>query len=326
MSTPPLPPAVAASPATAYAVLRVDRRKAKTMAAIAAASGHQMRTKHTPNADPNGPAPLVLFLAGGGTPYQAAKHLLAGAERRNRDTVLCREIVLSASPSYFRPGREEVAGAYDPDRVKTWTTVTLAWAKRTWPDQLASMTLHLDEQTAHAHLLVVPRVRAADGSWKLNSKALFDRERLRDLQTSYGEAVAPLGIRRGEPGSKATHAEVRQFYGAVQAAKAMPQRAPQPAAPKRPKAPEGMAQKLTEGLAALVGIETAHQRAMKRYASAVAAWREKVQEAKRQDACAWETLQAAAAVRPVKERAQTREASPAPPSAKRLSSRHRMRP
>ena len=292
------------------------------MAAIAAASGHQMRTKPTPNADPDGPAPLVMFLAAGKTPYQAAQHLLSDAERRNRETVLCREIVLSASPSYFRPGREDVAGVYDPDRVKAWASVTLAWAKRTWPDQLAAMTLHLDEQTPHAHLMVVPRVRAADGTWKLNSKALFDRERLRDLQTSYGEALSPLGIRRGEPGSKATHTEVRQFYGALQAAKAMPQRVPVPAAPKRPKPPEGITEKLVEGLASLVGIETAHQRAMKRHASAVAAWREQVQEAKRQDACAWETMQAMAAVRPVKQHAKKREATPAPPAVRS----HRPRP
>lgn len=295
MSTPPRAPA-AASPATAYAVLRVDRRKAKAMAAIAAASGHQTRTKHTPNADPNGPAPLVMFLAAGKTPYQAAQHLLVDAERRNRETVLCREIVVSASPSYFRPGREEVAGAYDADRVKTWAMITLAWAKRTWPDQLAAMTLHLDEQTPHAHLMVVPRVRAAEGAWKLNSKALFDRERLRELQTSYGEAVAPLGIRRGEPGSKATHAEVRQFYGALQAAKSMPQRVEVPAAPKRPKPPEGIAEKLVEGLALMVGIETAHQQAIKRHAQAMKLWRERVNEAKRLDADAWAVMQAAAAV------------------------------
>ena len=53
------------------------------------------------------------------------------------------------------------------------------------------------------HLLVVPRVKSAAGVWKLNSKAMFDRERLRELQTGYGEALAPLGIRRGESGSQA---------------------------------------------------------------------------------------------------------------------------
>src|SRR5450830_470813 len=164
--------------AAPYAVLRVDRRKAKAMAAIAASSAHTMREKPTPNADPDGAAPVVMHLAYGRTPYQAARHLLDGAERRNRDTVLCREIVLSASPSYFRPGRESMGGVFVPDRVKAWTVAALAWAKRQWPDQLASFVIHTDEQNIHAHLLVIPRVKSAAGVWKLNSKALFDRERL----------------------------------------------------------------------------------------------------------------------------------------------------
>ena len=51
------------------------------------------------------------------------------------------------------------------------------------------------------------------------------------------EAVAPLGIRRGEPGSKAKHSEVAQFYGAVQAAKTLPERAKVPDAPRPPAPP-----------------------------------------------------------------------------------------
>ena len=142
-----------------------------------------MREKPTPNADPKGAAPVVMHLADGKTPYQAARHLLEGAERHNRDTVLCREIVLFASPSYFRPGRESMGGVFELDRVRAWATASLAWAERQWLDQLASMILHLDEQTPHLHLLVVPRVKAATG-WKLNNKALFDRERLRELRTA----------------------------------------------------------------------------------------------------------------------------------------------
>jgi hypothetical protein len=225
------------NPAAApYAVLRVDRRKAKAMAAIAASSAHTMRERPTPNADPEGPEPVLMHLADGRTPYQAARHLLEDAERRNKDTVLCREVVLSASPSYFRPGREGMGGVFEPGRVKAWAVASLAWAKRQWPDQLASFVLHADEQTVHAHLLVVPRVKSAAGVWKLNSKALFDRERLRELQTSYGAAMEPLGIRRGEPGSIATHAEARQFYGVVNASKSLPERIKLPPAPKPPAA------------------------------------------------------------------------------------------
>lgn len=300
-------------PATApYAVLRVDRRKAKAMAAIAASSAHTLREKPTPNADPDGPAPVVMHLADGKTPYQAAKHLLDGAERRNRDTVLCREIVLSASPSYFRPGREIKGGVFELDRVQAWATASLAWAKRQWPDQLASAVLHLDEQTPHLHLLVVPRVKSA-GVWKLNSKALFDRERLRELQTGYGDALAPLGIRRGEPSSQAVHSEVRQFYGAVNAAKGLPERGKLPPAPKAPEPPSGMAAGAADAVGSTFGIETPHRRAMKAHAEAMKQWRETCKDLRQQDAAAWEQMKARSAVAPL---ARRRRPDPEPSSIK----------
>jgi hypothetical protein len=279
------------NPNAPYAVLRVDKRKAKALGAIAAASAHQMRQRPTPNAKPDGPAPIVLHLASGETPYQAARALLDGAERRNRDTVLCREIVLSASPSYFRPRREHIGGAYDPERAKAWARISLAWARRLWPDQLASAVLHLeDEQTPHLHLLVVPRIAKPEGGWRLNSKALFDRDKLRALQTSYGEALAPLGIRRGEPGSKAKHVEVSQFYGAV-----MAERPPMPklTLPPPPKKPEGSTgtRALLDGIATAIGIKTAHDEQVSKYEEDYRAWQAEIREAKQARRLAWEDLQ-----------------------------------
>jgi len=288
--------------ATPYAVLRVDRRKAKAMAAIAASSAHTMREKLTPNADPDGAAPVVMHLADGKTPYQAARHLLEGAERRNRDTVLCREIVLSASPTYFRPGREAMGGVFEPDRVKAWATASLAWAKRQWAGQLASVVLHLDEMTPHLHLLVVPRVKSAAGVWRLNSKALFDRERLRELQTGYGEALAPLGIRRGEPGSQAGHSEVRQFYGAVNASQNLPERVKLPPAPRAPVAPSGLAAEAVDVVSTALGFQTPHQLALKAHADAMSKWREKVSELRQLDAAAWERMKAYAVMAPLRQR------------------------
>ena len=223
------------------------------------------------------------------------RHLFEGAERRNRDTVLCREIVLSASASYFRPGRESMGGVFELDKVKAWAAASLAWAKRLWPDQLASAVLHLDEQTPHMHLLVVPRVKSAAGVWKLNSKALFDRVRLRELQTGYGEAMAPLGIRRGEPGSQAKHSEVRQFYGAVNASKSLPERVKLPLAPKAPVPLNGIG----EALGSAFGIETAQHRAMTAHAVALTQWREMCRELGRQDAEAWAQMKARSAMAPL---------------------------
>ena len=300
--------------AAPYAVLRVDRRKAKAMAAIAASSAHTMREKPTPNADPDAAAPLVLYLADGKTPYQAARHLLDGAERRNRETVLCREIVLSASPSYFRPGRESMGGVFEQGKLKAWAVASLAWAKRQWPDQLASFVVHTDEQNIHAHLLVVPRVESAAGVWKLNSKALFDRERLRELQTGYGEALAPLGIRRGEPGSQAVHSEVRQFYGAVNAAKNLPERVKLPPAPKAPMPPIGMVAEAAEAVCSAFGFETQHQRAMKAHSDAMANWSETCKGHRKHWEERWEILGARSMMTPLRARSSvSKSTSPLTP-------------
>lgn len=297
-----------------YAVLRVDRRKAKAMAAISAASDHHMQTEPSPNHDPNGPPPLALHLAAGKTPYQAAKHLLQGAERRNKETVLCREVVLSASPSYFRPGREDKAGVFDHDRMKAWTVATLAWAKRQWPDQLASAVLHLSESSPHIHCLVTPRVRTAASGWKLNSKALFDQQRLREMQSSYADAMAPLGIRRGEPGSDAVHTEVAQFYGAIQAAKVAPPERPKLAPPPvKPSEVSGVLGKIKEAAAAACGIDTKHRKLVLAYQVALQQWRREATATREKEGKAWAELQATAAVAPalrVPAPNQPRSASP----------------
>lgn len=270
------------------------------MAAISAASEHHMQSEPSPHHDPSAGAPLVLHLAAGKTPYQAARHLLQGVERRNRETVLCREVVLSASPSYFRPGREEQAGIADPERLKAWTIATLAWVKRQWPDQVASIVLHGAgrESTPHCHVLVVPRVRAGAG-WKLNSKALFDRARLRELQSSYAEALAPLGIRRGEPGSEAKHSEVKQFYGAVQAAKQMPVQAPLPSAPKAPMPPAKLSARFWSTVLHALGVESEHDRAMCAHRERLSAWRDEVKAIKDRNERAWQQMQVAASLAPI---------------------------
>jgi hypothetical protein len=315
---------MASTPAPAYAVLRVHVKTAKTMAAIAAASEHHMQTEPSPHHDPNAGPPIVLHLAGGKTPYQAARHLLDGAKRRNRETVLCREVVLSASPSYFRPGREDQAGVFDHDRMKAWTVAMLAWVKRQWPDQVASVVLHLErESTPHAHVLIVPRVRAANG-WKLDSKSLFNRASLRALQSSFADAMAPLGIRRGEEGSEAKHSEVKQFYGVVQAAKQMPERAPLPPAPKAPMPPAKLSHRLWDGVLGVLGIASEHDRAMRVYRNKLSAWRAEVERIKRQNERAWQTMQAAASMAPLT-RKRPRSA-PVPAPSPRMEHRARTKP
>lgn len=77
----------------------------------------------------------------------------------------------------------------------------------------------------------------------------------------------------------AVHPEVRQFYGAVNASKSLPERAKLPPAPKAPTPPSGIAAQAADAVSSALGFETQHQRAMKQ-------WRATCKELRQQDAAA----------------------------------------
>ena len=129
--------------------------------------------------------------------------------------------------------------------------------------------------------------------------------------------MAPLGIRRGEPGSQAEHSEVRQFYRAIHAAKAMPARVKLPPAPKAPEPHSGRAAEAADALGAALGIETPHQRALKAHAEAMKKWRETVKDLHQQDAVAWERMKARIAMGPLEQRrSQSKTDNPKPTSTR----------
>ncbi|HRC26368.1 MAG TPA: plasmid recombination protein [Alphaproteobacteria bacterium] len=65
------------------------------------------------------------------------------------------QMVLSASPGYFRaPGQGP--GEWDADKLAAWEAATLKWLRDEYGDDLAHVDLHLDEETPHMHVLIVP--------------------------------------------------------------------------------------------------------------------------------------------------------------------------
>ncbi len=98
------------------------------------------------------------------------------------------------------------------------------------------------------------------------------------------------------------HSEVRQFYGAVNAAKTLPERSTLPPAPKAPVAPGGIAAEAADAFGSAFGMETQHQRAMKAHAVAMQQWRETCRELRQQDAKAWEQLKALSSMGPLTQR------------------------
>lgn len=187
----------------AKAVCRIQKRK--THGDIKAMAAHHVRSRPTPNADPEGD---VVVLVGSGDPYSDVVRRLVDAASPRSNAVLAVEIIFSAGAEYFRPEDPQAYGEYDPDRAGRFARAVKSWATETYGENLVSLVLHLDEGTPHLHGVVVPVIGG-----RLNCRAMFSsRVRLRELQDSFARGIEHLGIERGSRGSTATHTEVRRWY------------------------------------------------------------------------------------------------------------------
>lgn len=157
------------------------------------------------------------------------------------------QIVISASPDFFR-GDGQGPGEWDQEKLKAWKDATLAWLRKEYGRDLAHVSLHLDEETPHMHILLVPtydkaprkpgriakgesevefaaRKAAAENAEPVrtvgrSSNAYWKRNYARRIaRQSYHEAVAPLGLGYGKdfvgedepsPERKTTGAWVRE--------------------------------------------------------------------------------------------------------------------
>ena len=202
-------------PASAFAILRVHKLRSPEKIEVAAA--HNRRDGSVPNADPTRPSVAQL-----GTDGPILEEIKAVIDRRvthpgarvRANSVRAMEVMLSASPEYFRPGAPEKSGEWDKDRMRAWLGAAWSWLQQEMPGELVDVRLHLDEATPHLQAILVPVT--ADG--RLSANELFTRATLREMQTSYAAALAKLGIERGIRGSRARHDQMRKFYGAAKAA------------------------------------------------------------------------------------------------------------
>lgn len=206
-----------------FAILRVG--KLKGWGSVRAAGSHNLRRRPVPNADPDAPPPRVLH--GGADLGDAVADRLraAGVKPPRRDAVLCSEMVLTGSP--------ERMASMSPRELDAWAADNLAWLRAEHGENLIQVVLHLDERTPHIHAAVVP-VNANGG---LSAKRYWgEAAGLSALQTAYAARMAPHGLERGVMRSKARHATLRAFYGALAAAG---HPTPPPPMPERPRAEEG---------------------------------------------------------------------------------------
>jgi vacuolar-type H+-ATPase subunit H len=65
------------------------------------------------------------------------------------------QMVISASPEFFR-GDDFGRGEWDQSKLHVWVKETMVWLRKEYGDDLAHVSLHLDEDTPHFHILIVP--------------------------------------------------------------------------------------------------------------------------------------------------------------------------
>jgi 5S rRNA maturation endonuclease (ribonuclease M5) len=198
----------------AYCICRIA--KLKSGGAITASEQHTLRTRETPNADlsqenerfiGNHPIRSPIPLE-----QEVFERIGEQPKKIRSDAVLCVEMMLTASPEYFRPDEEGRAGKWNAEQLEQWKQANYKWLNETYGDKIVRAELHLDESTPHIHAYLVP----LDQNSKLNCKSYFGgRQKLREFQDSYAEAMAPLDLERGIKGSRATHTQVKDYYAAV---------------------------------------------------------------------------------------------------------------
>ncbi|BAZ18848.1 plasmid recombination enzyme (plasmid) [Calothrix sp. NIES-4071] len=192
----------------AYSVCRIE--KIKTWANLASSAQHTARGRETLNAELSVNNAWLI-----GAPSDDINKLFIekiGAQPIRSNAVLGVEILLTASPDYFRPDNPELAGMYIPKRVDDFASVCSEWLTSRYFDRVIRAILHLDESTPHIHAYIVP----LDNQGKLSARALFNgRQKLSELQDSFARAVEHLGIERGVKGSKAKHTDIKKYYAAV---------------------------------------------------------------------------------------------------------------
>lgn len=124
----------------------------------------------------------------------------SGRAVRKDAVVVCNFIVTSDSDTM------EALGA---DRQRAFFEDAVKWfSDRYGADRVLNATVHMDENTPHLHIGVMPITQ--DG--RLSAKAIFTKTELKAIQTEFARDVgARYGLERGVEGSERTHLSEARF-------------------------------------------------------------------------------------------------------------------
>ena len=194
-----------------HAIARIAKLKSGN---VGGSEKHTKRERDTPNA--NLEITNIRFIGQPDSPLLPNLETIVrdriGDQTIRKNGVLCVEMLLTASPEYFRPDDPSRAGYYEPEKLADFRASVHNWLDNEYGDRIVRAELHLDESTPHIHAYLVP----LDDRGKLNCRGIFGgRQKLSQFQDSFANAMSPLGLERGIRGSKAKHTKIQHYYAAI---------------------------------------------------------------------------------------------------------------
>lgn len=210
-----------------YAVLHIM----KASGSCNAIARHIERSTRPDNAHPElrhlNREDFIRYPEGVGGLGEAIRYRLdhAGLTRKiGKNQVLALNVLLTSDGEALRRLADE--GILDE-----WAETSIGWAKQTFgEDNVVGAHLHMDEQTPHLHVTVVPivtterkrkasearatkryRTKPKNGP-RLSADDIMTRDNLTRFQDTYAEAMARFGLERGIRGSEARHVDQHEYY------------------------------------------------------------------------------------------------------------------
>ncbi len=203
------------------AVLRVE--KIKTFGQLKAYLLHANRIKETPNANKN---IRNIQLRGEENVVKVVNEFIESrgikiTKGKNNQSVLCTEMVLTASKDFFR----NKDGSINKELTAKWIKENNRWLTEKYGDNYLFAKVHLDETTPHISAIICAtkynkaykREVLAHKAWfgkTIDKKKNININRLRDLQTEYAKRMQECGFKleRGKEKSNAKHKDIKDFY------------------------------------------------------------------------------------------------------------------
>lgn len=197
-----------------FAILRIKKHSgSNSTRGMSGMTKHNIEREKTPNADPS-KKHLNKELIGTGNYLKDVNTIIeASGALVQKNNVKAIEHLMTASPEFFK--------GKSLDDLKPFTRRCHKFLADTYgKENIASMSLHLDETTPHIHAFVVPVVKGRLKSGKeikrLSAKRYVDgKKAMQNLQDNFANYFQDLNLERGRKRSKAKHTTVQEYYSYI---------------------------------------------------------------------------------------------------------------